>query len=75
MSTEWSLSEGDLHSLLGRALIDLEFRDRLLDENQQKAALEEMGITPTDDVLTALNAAIEALITLSSTFKATRAAT
>jgi hypothetical protein len=75
MSMESSLSEGDLHSLLGRALIDLEFRARLLDEGQQKAALEEVGITPTPDVLTALNSAIGALMELSSTFKAAQAAT
>ena len=75
MSTEYGLSEGDLHSLLGRALIDLEFRARLLDKEQQGAALEEVGIRPTSDVIDALNAAIEALMELSSTFKAPQAAT
>jgi hypothetical protein len=75
MATESYANEGDLHAVLGRALIDTAFRERLLDETQQQEALEEMGIAPSREVVDALNKAIGALIDLSSTFGAKRAAT
>ena len=75
MSTESYLSEADLHAILGRALIDHTFRDRLIDPSTQKEALEEMGVRPTDEMLRALNASIDSLSSLTATFGAKQAAT
>ena len=58
-------SGSHFHKLLGRALTDHEFREALLDTEQQAGALESMGIEPTEDVLQALNGAIEALNNLA----------
>jgi hypothetical protein len=55
----------NFHKLLGRALTDHEFRDALMDPEQQASALESMGVQATEDVLEALNAAIEALNNLA----------
>lgn len=75
MKTESYESEPDLHSVLGRALIDQGFRDRLLDPSQQKEALRGIGITPTDEMIEALNKSIDALTALSAHFGAKQAAT
>ena len=44
MYPDSTLSEADLHAVLGRALIDQEFRERLLDRERQKEALQEIGL-------------------------------
>jgi hypothetical protein len=75
MSTESYLSEPEFHSLVGRALIDHAFRDRVLDPRQQEAALKEMGIDPTPAVLDSLNQSIDALTALSAHFGMKQAAT
>lgn len=49
------------HQLLGRALTDHEFRGALMDPNQRVQALESMGIEPNEEVLEALDRAINAL--------------
>jgi hypothetical protein len=58
---EGGSSGSNFHKLLGRGLIDYEFRETLMDPDRQAKALESMGIEPTEEVVTALNAAIEAL--------------
>jgi hypothetical protein len=55
----------NFHKLLGRGLTDYEFRKALIDPEQQAQALESMGIEPTEEVLEALNGAIEALNSLA----------
>jgi hypothetical protein len=58
---EGGSSGSKFHKLLGRGLTDYEFRETLMDPERQAQALESMGIEPTEEVVTALNAAIEAL--------------
>jgi hypothetical protein len=53
------------HKLLGRGLTDYEFRKALMDPEQRAQALESMGIEPTEEVLEALNGAIEGLNNLA----------
>jgi len=55
----------NFHKLLGRGLTDNEFREALMDPERQAQALESMSIEPTEEVVAALNAAIEALNTLA----------
>ena len=63
-----SEQESRFHGILGRALTDHEYRERLVDignPQRQQDALLEMGVQPTDDVLDALNAAVIALDNLA----------
>jgi hypothetical protein len=55
----------NFHKLLGRGLTDYEFREALMDPERQGEALESMSIEPTEEVLAALNAAVEALNNLA----------
>jgi len=55
----------NFHKVLGRGLTDYEFRKALMDPEQQAQALESMGIEPTEEVLEALNGAIEGLNNLA----------
>ena len=59
-------SGSNFHKLLGRGLTDHEFRNALMDPEQQAQALESMGIEPTDEARESLNAAIEALNNLAN---------
>ena len=63
---EGGSSGSKFHKLLGRGLTDYEFREALMDPEQQAAALESMDIEPTQEVLAELNAAIEALNNLAT---------
>jgi hypothetical protein len=57
------------HILLGKALIDVEYREKLLDPNTRVDALKDVGIAhPTEVQLQALQNAITALTTLSGSF-------
>ena len=58
--------ESKFYALLGRALIDPEFRERILDAERQADALAEVDIDPSDEVLGELNDSIEAIKTLAS---------
>jgi len=52
------------NAILGKALMDDEYRARLTDTGNpegQGEALREMGVDPTPDVINALNAAVTAL--------------
>ena len=60
------MADNLFHAVLGRALTDSHFRDRLLDRARQEKALKEMGVEPTDKVITELNNSIAALNRLSS---------
>jgi hypothetical protein len=56
--------------LVGKALVDDEFRAKLLDKDTQVAALKEIGIAdPTPDQLRALNNSITALENLEGEFQ------
>jgi hypothetical protein len=58
--------ESRFYALLGRALMDPEFRAEILDTGSQAAALEKVGIEPSEEVLRQLNDSIEAINTLTS---------
>jgi hypothetical protein len=53
------------YEIVGRALVDAEFRNRLLDPDQRTKALAEHGIEPGDDAQQALEGAIGAVEELS----------
>jgi hypothetical protein len=55
------------HALLGKALLDEDYRNRLIDPNKRMKALEEIGLkNPTQDQLTAVQNSITALRTLAA---------
>lgn len=58
--------ESKFYALIGRALMDPEYRAQILDTGQQAAALEKVGIEPNDAVLAKLNESIEAINALAS---------
>jgi hypothetical protein len=70
-------SESDFHKVLGRALVDIQFRNDLTsgDKDRQTAALESLGIRATPDTIEALNASVDALQRLSGAFGDAVAAT
>ena len=57
--------ESKFYALLGRALIDPDFRARILDTEQQADALGEIDIQPSEEVLAELNASIGAIRALA----------
>jgi hypothetical protein len=60
------MTEGsNFHKLLGRALVDDEFRKTLRNPDLRYQALVELGIEPTQEVLEHLGAAVEALDNLA----------
>jgi hypothetical protein len=62
-------SEDPFHAMLGKALVDLDYRDRLLDPTTRADALKEIGVAdPSEDQLTAVENAKTALQTLSGSF-------
>jgi hypothetical protein len=55
------------HALLGKALLDEAYRDRLVDPQTRVAALQEIGVKkPTQDQLTAVQNSITTLQTLAA---------
>jgi hypothetical protein len=66
----YGMDEAKFHALLGKALIDADFRSRLLDANLrlQAEALKEVGIEATDDVLGQLNKSADEVRRLAETF-------
>jgi hypothetical protein len=63
--------ESDFQKVLGHALLHTEFRDAITsqDADTQRAALEGIGIADaSDELLTALNNAVDALDDLSNAF-------
>jgi hypothetical protein len=60
------MDDSKFYALLGRALMDPEFREQLLDTGRQSEALETVGIEPDEEVLAELNASIEAINALAS---------
>jgi hypothetical protein len=58
--------ESKFYALLGRALIDPEFRERILDTERQAEALAEVDIKATVEMLGHLNASIVAINALAS---------
>jgi hypothetical protein len=70
-------SQNPFYLLVGRALIDENYRDRVLDgdQDERRKALEEIGVTPTDEILKELGKAVDALRSLEGAFgPGTRAA-
>jgi hypothetical protein len=58
--------ESKFYALIGRALMDPEYRDQILDTGQQAAALAKVGIEANEAVLEKLNESIDAIRTLAS---------
>jgi len=58
-------SGSNFHRLLGRALVDEEFRESLRNPDLRYQALVDMGIQPTQEVLENLGAAVEAMDNLA----------
>jgi hypothetical protein len=58
--------ESRFYALLGRALMDPDYRARVLDKGQQADALMAVGIEPDDDMLQQLNDSIDAINALAS---------
>jgi hypothetical protein len=63
------------HEVVGRALIDVQFREELMDRERQAGALRSMGIDPTPETVKALNESLDALGRLAGQFGGPRAAT
>lgn len=62
-------SSAMFHELLGRALVDVEFREKVVDPTTRADALKDVGIhNPTANQLQALQNAITALQSLSGSF-------
>lgn len=70
MSAESNAENSKLHELLGRALRDQEFANRVLDPGTQAEALKEVGIEPTPEVLHEVNHSADHLRNLWQTFGA-----
>jgi len=68
MSTYSQGGDSKLHELLGKAITDQEFASRIVDPERQAAALEELGIDPTPEVLEELNHSIHHLRHLWESF-------
>ena len=63
------------HTLLGRALLDAEFRARLLQDPEGRAsALREVGFAATDEELKAVGQAVDSIGDLAEQFGDIRAA-
>jgi hypothetical protein len=63
------IGSGPFHTLVGKALIDPEYRERLQNPDTQAEALKEAGIhNPSDVQIQALKNAIAAVSTLSGSF-------
>ncbi len=58
----------EFHALVGRALTDEDFRNRLLDPETQDATLKEVGVEPTPAVKEAIAASHDALKSLHESF-------
>jgi hypothetical protein len=61
-------SNPDFYSLVGRALVDPDFREMVKDPDRRKDALYAMGIEPSDKAMAAMDNAITAIEDLSSAF-------
>lgn len=68
MSTYSEGGDSKLHELLGKAIRDEGFAARIVDPEQQAAALQEMGIDPTPEILDELNHSIHHLRYLWESF-------
>jgi hypothetical protein len=58
--------DSKFYALIGRALMDPDFRAEILDTGRQAAALEKIGIEATDEMIDQLNASIEAINSMAS---------
>ena len=58
----------DLYSLIGRAMVDHDFREMVMDPARRKDALYAMNIEPTDEVMDAMDKATSALGDLNVAF-------
>ena len=67
-------SNPDFYSLIGRALVDPEFREMIVDPARRKDALYAMNIEPSDEATAAMEKAVKAIDDLSSAFGGAQAA-
>jgi hypothetical protein len=58
----------DLYALVGRAMVDHDFREMVMDPARRKDALYAMNIEPTDEVMDAMDKATSALGDLNGAF-------
>lgn len=63
------------HALVGRALVDAEFRHQLRDASQRDTVLRSIGIEPTSEMTTALESAMNTVDELANYFGDVKAAT
>jgi hypothetical protein len=68
MSTYSEGEKSKLHELIGKAIEDQAFADRIVDPKQQAAALQDVGIDPTPEILEELNHSIHHLRHIWETF-------
>ena len=59
-------SQSRFHGLVGRALTDPEYRERLLDPEQRSEAMQEANVDPTEETLEAIQNAIDAITNLTA---------
>jgi hypothetical protein len=64
------MEEHKFHAMLGRALVDVEFRDALTsgDADRQTQALAAIGVDANDDILRELDNSTDALQRLAGAF-------
>jgi hypothetical protein len=74
MSSEKQSSNPDFYSVIGRALVDSEFRELLRDPERRKEALYAMNVEPTDEVMQELDNTTAAIERLSASFGGGQAA-
>ena len=67
-------SDNDFYAILGRALVDSTFRERLRDDNDRVAALSEVGIKLSDEQLHQLDENIDNVDELAHQFAGQQAA-
>ena len=67
-------SENDFYAILGRALVDPGFRERLRDDDGRTEALSEIGIELNDEQLRLLDDNIDSVDELAKQFGANRVA-
>jgi hypothetical protein len=67
-------SENDFYAILGRALVDPGFRERLRDDKDRTNALSDIGIELNDEQLQQLDENLDAVDNLAEQFGANRAA-
>lgn len=75
MSAERYGGKSAFHAVIGRALVDADFRAQLRDHEQRESALAQMDVDLTPEMLTELDHSMDALERLARSFGVEQAAT